>query len=163
MSALGLAFLAQAGGDSSVVTVSSSPSDDAMVTVVVLVVCWGVGGVLLAFGLLRLRASRRLQARGRRATATVLGTGLGTELGVQPRQQVLYRFQTEDGQVVDLPTLGARFGPHAPGETATVLYDPAEPGVAVLDQFGWVTLPWLTFVVCGLFLVAFGPLIVAIT
>ncbi|MCS6773697.1 MAG: DUF3592 domain-containing protein [Anaerolineae bacterium] len=96
-----------------------------------------LGVSALGFGSVTLVRFWHFYSHAERTTATVVGSGKGR----------LFRFQTRNGEMVELPAMAGaeRF---AEGEVVSVLYSPSDPTDARLDRaFKWWLLPAALLVV----------------
>ncbi|HEX2576343.1 MAG TPA: DUF3592 domain-containing protein [Aquihabitans sp.] len=117
--------------------------------------CLVAGIVLAAIGTWQRRTVLHLVADGRRTTATAVRSVLHpADERDGHTHHVVWRFSTPDGTAYEHEGLAS--GVHHPqeGETATVIYDPADPHVARLETMAERTLSWALFLGTGMALLA---------
>lgn len=115
-----------------------------------LVLLIGVGVVLLVWGLARRAADHRLRATTAARVVAAERRGPAGRVG----RPVVYRFATDDGSTVELPTVGLHLHPHHGGASVPVRYDPDDPTHAHADEPIGLALPWAAAVGVGLALIA---------
>lgn len=117
--------------------------------------CFAAGLVLAGIGAWQRRTVLRLVAGGRRATATAVDSVLHpTDSGDATTHHIVWRFETADATAVEHEGLASGVHHPAEGQTATIIYDPADPHNARLETVAERTLSWALFLGTGLALLA---------
>lgn len=116
--------------------------------------CLVAGLVLTAIGAWQRRTVMRLVAEGKRATATAVDSVLHTTEDQPDQHHIVWRFVLPDGAAYEHEGLAAGVQSAELGETATVIYDPADPYNARLETVAERTLAWALFFYSGLALLA---------
>lgn len=119
--------------------------------------CLAAGAVLAGIGTWQRRTVLHLVADGQRATATAVDSVLHTaQGGTGTTHHIVWRFETVDGVAVEHEGLATGVHHPAQGDTATIIYDPADPHLARLETVAERTLSWALFFFTGLALLAVG-------
>jgi hypothetical protein len=119
--------------------------------------CLAAGVVLTVIGAWQRRTVLRLVADGRRATATAVDSVRRPTVGPgADTHHVVWRFETDAGVVVEHEGLASGVHHPAEGQQATIIYDPADPHNARLENMAERTLAWALFFFTGLALLAIG-------
>ncbi len=118
--------------------------------------CLAAGVVLTVIGTWQRRTVLKLVADGRRATATAVDSVRRPTAGAgdDTTHHIVWRFQTDTGVVIEHEGLASGVHHPAQGETATIIYDPADPHNARLENMAERTLAWALFFFSGLALIA---------
>lgn len=121
--------------------------------------CLAAGLILFAIGSWQRRTVLRLVADGERAPATAVDSVLHhhDDPAVATTHHVVWRFETPDGTAYEHEGLATGVSHPHEGETATIIYDPADPYNARLETVAERTLSWALFFFTGL-----GLLVVAV-
>jgi Protein of unknown function (DUF3592) len=102
-----------------------------------LALIWAVAAVLVAVGVWRWRESRAFAASASRAQGVVveLVSGSSGTQAAAPLSYPVVRYRAMDGrEVVFRSGFGSRPSLWRPGQTVTVLYDPADPQAARIES-----------------------------
>lgn len=121
------------------------------------------GAMLTGMGLWQRRTVQRLVADGRRTTASAVDSVLHhADHGGAAHHHIVWRFQTEDGTAVEHEGLASGFHVPAEGQTARIIYDPADPHNARLETFAERTLAWAIFLYSGVGLLIAAVVAIAV-
>lgn len=119
--------------------------------------CLAAGFVLAAVGAWQRRTVMDLLAGGRRATATAVDSvRREAKSGPETTHHIVWRFETDDGTIIEHEGLATGVHHPAQGDTATIIYDPADPHLARLETVAERTLSWALFFFTGIALLAVG-------
>lgn len=118
--------------------------------------CLAAGAMLTLLGAWQRTLVKGLVANGQRTTAVAVESKRHTPAPDGSTHHVVWRFQTEDGTYIEHEGLADALHHPAPGDTARLIYDPADPHNARLSTFAERTLAWALFLYAGLFLLAVG-------
>jgi Protein of unknown function (DUF3592) len=124
-----------------------------------LVFFWAVAAVLVGVGLRRRRESQRFAASAARAGGVVveLVSGSPGPRGGVPLAYPVVRYHTTDGrEVVFRSALGSQPPLWRPGQSVTVLYDPANPEAARIETKAATVVAPGCFVAVGVALAGFA-------
>jgi len=112
--------------------------------------CLFAGVILTLIGTWQWMVVRRLVANGRRTTAHAAESALHSP----QMHHFVWRFTTDDGVVVEHEDLLGSLHKPTMGQTAKIIYDPADPHNARLETFAEGTLAWALFFTSGVVLLA---------
>ena len=119
--------------------------------------CLAAGFVLAAIGAWQRRTVMHLLAGGQRASATAVDSVLHkSQAGHGSTHHIVWRFETADGVAIEHEGLATGVHHPAQGDTATIIYDPADPHLARLETVAERTLSWALFFFTGIALMAVG-------
>lgn len=118
--------------------------------------CLAAGLVLTAIGSWQRVTVLRLVAEGKRTEATAVDSVLHPAASGGDTHHVVWRFETPDGTAYEHEGLASGVHHSSQGETATIIYDPADPHLARLETTAERTLAWALFFYTGLALLAIG-------
>lgn len=124
--------------------------------------CLASGAILTVIGTWQRAVVQRLLNSGKRATA-VAGESVHAANPASGPGHLVWRFQTDDGIYVEHPGLADALHHPAKGDTAKLIYDPADPHNARLATFEERILAWALFFFAGLALLAAGLIAAIIT
>ena len=127
-----------------------------------LVFFWAVAAVLVGVGLRRRQESRRFAASAARAGGVVvdLVSGPPGPQGGVPLAYPVVRYHTTDGrEVVFRSGFGSQPPLWRPGQSVTVLYDPADPEAARVETKAATVVAPGCFVAVGVGLAAFATVL----
>ena len=119
--------------------------------------CLVAGLILTAIGAWQRRTVMRLVAEGKRATATAVDSVLHPDDGPE-HHHIVWRFVLPDGSAYEHEGLASGVQSVQLGDTATVIYDPADPYNARLETLAERTLAWAMFFYSGLALLGIAVL-----
>ena len=128
--------------------------------------CLLAGLILTAIGFWQRRVVMHLVADGKRVTAVAVDSVLHTHDGGHESHHVVWRFTTPDGHTIEHEGLASGVQSAELGDTATLIYDPADPHNARLENLAERTLAWALFFFSGLALLgvaAISALVGALT
>ena len=110
--------------------------------------CLFAGVILTLIGTWQWTVVRRLVANGKRTTAHAAESALHSPQA----HHFVWRFTTDDGVLVEHEDLLGSLHKPTVGQTAKIIYDPADPHNARLETFAEGTLAWALFFTSGVVL-----------
>ncbi len=116
--------------------------------------CFAAGIILTAIGTWQRSVVMGLVANGQRTTAVAVDSVVRTNEHGHAHHHVVWRFQTNDGALIEHEGLAGALHKPADDDTARIIYDPADPHNARLETVAERTLSWALFFFTGLALIA---------
>ena len=111
--------------------------------------CLAAGLILTALGTWQRSVVMRLVANGQRTTAIAVDSVVRTNEHGHAHHHVVWRFQTDEGTIIEHEGLAGALHKPADDDTARIIYDPADPHNARLETVAERTLSWALFLFSG--------------
>ena len=112
--------------------------------------CFAAGMILTAIGTWQRSVVMNLVANGRRTTAIAVDSVLHTNEHGHDHHHIVWRFQTDDGTLIEHEGLATALHKPTGDDTARIIYDPNDPHNARLETVAERTLSWALFFFTGI-------------